>query len=561
MTIRGLLVSLVLVLVPCSAFASDALIREVRHEFSGMLPAPDRVIPGYERPPTRAPSLAVGDFVPADDAVRLWSLAIGRTLRRRINYVPTVKLRMPHPAFTGTDTGVELDPDATLLPSLAHFQGLRKTLGIEAILTGTLRQNGDEFVIDVELVDSHGGEALAARTWRATPETVPTTIIEMTTWTYDEIGVELSPPERAYIEDPMTLQPEALKAFVASIEDLSYSDIAVRQALSAELRITYPYFVPFVTYEMYARNWPSNLGEVREQLEGSKRARLDFPGHAGVAASTYAHTPFQSLDDDQRERHLDALRALAVENPQDPMMMIDLAVTYGKDGDYVAALAVILEAAERWPDYYRTWWVLGDLLNEHSWQVRGNSRWADVPVEAQERFKLLSFMADRVMDKAISMHGRNGMLWNSKIKGIGSREGFSDRLMATFEEGAAVAPGYEPLYANALNYAQNKWGGNAAARRRIITLAEENNPDADWPKFLRSYHDADFRGLKGITEALTDEMRTRRILENPLLWQALFGLIAGIIVLSVYISMRRGRGSRRELSPEEKLREVQRQRR
>lgn len=576
---RRLLAAVSILLAASHVTADEALIREVRHEFAGMLPAMDRVVPGYERPTTKAPSLAVGDFLPADRSVRSWSFAIGRTLRRRINYVPTVKLKMPHPTFTGIDTGVETDPEATLLPTLAHFRGLRDTLGIETVLTGELRQDGDYFVIDAALVDSGTGEARAEKTWRATPESVPAAIVGISIWTYDELGVALSPDERTYVEDPTTLRPEALIAFVENLDDLSYSDAAARQALAAELRTKHPHFVPFVTYEMYARNYPTNLAEVREQLEGAQQARRDFPGHAGVASSSYAHSPFRSLGAAQKRSHVEALRALVLENPQDPMMPVELAVTFGKDGDYLSALTVILEATERWPDYYRTWWVLGDLLNERSWQVRGNTRWAEVPREAQERFMLLSFVADRVMDKAIAMHGRNGMLWHSKVKGIGSREGFSERLMAAFEEGVQVAPTYEPLYASTLNYAQNKWGGNAAARRRIITLAEENNPDAAWPRFLRSYHEADFAGLEGIAEALTDEFKTRRILENPLFWQALFAVIAGIVALSVFVSMRRvrrssdgadndyrhrrggGRHAKRELTLEEKLREVQRQRR
>ncbi len=571
--------SLLLAVAP--VLADSALIREVRHEFSGRLPAIERAVPGYERPATRAPGLAVGDFLPADDSLQIWSRAIGSTLRRRIQYVPSIKLRMPHPPFTGIDTAVDSDPRAPLLATPAHFKGLHATLGIETVLTGTLGRDGDEFVIDAALVDSVSGEQRAGNSWRATSESLPAAIIAISSWVYDELGVDLAAAERAYLEDPATLRADALEAFVANYEDLSLADMVVRQELSAELREAYPHFAPFVTYEMYARAYPTNLSEVRAQLEGSKQARRDFPGNAGVVASSYAHVPFDVLEEHEKTRHLDALRVLVVENPDDPMTMIDLAATYGKNGDYFSALAVILEATERWPDYYRTWWVLGNLVNERAWQVRGTGLWREIPTVAQDRFRLLSFIADRITDKAISMHGKNGLLWQTKINGIGSREGYSARLMAAFEAGAKVAPHHEPIYSNALNFAQNKWGGNASARRRIITLAEENNPDASWPKFLRSNHEADFVGLEGLADALTDEFKRRRILENPVFWQILFGVIAGIMALSIWISMRRtrramaadtdgygyrryrdeGRPVSRELTPEEKLRQVRRQRR
>ena len=165
-----------------------------------------------------------------------------------------------------------------------------------------------------------------------------------------------------------------------------------------------------------------------------------------------------------------------------------------------------------------------------------------------------------------------------KLSGIGSNGGYSQELMAAYETAAAVAPTHEPLYATTLNFSQNKWGGNAAARRRVIERAETNNPDAAWPKFMRSVHSADFRGLDGITDALKDELVVRGILENPIFWKLLFGLVSAVIALSTYLSMRRakkalptdlddygdrrgwddGSGGRHELTPAEMLEQVRR---
>ena len=78
--------------------------------------------------------------------------------------------------------------------------------------------------------------------------------------------------------------------------------------------------------------------------------------------------------------------------------------------------------------------------------------------------------------------------------------------------------------------------------------------------------------------SVKDELEVRRILENPLFWKLLFGLVAAIVVLSIYVSMRRtnmampkdpddygyqrgwddSSGDHHELTPKEKLEQVRR---
>ena len=85
-------------------------------------------------------------------------------------------------------------------------------------------------------------------------------------------------------------------------------------------------------------------------------------------------------------------------------------------------------------------------------------------------------------------------------------------------------------------------------------------------------------GLEGLADAVKDEFEVRRILENPLFWKLLFGLVVAVIMLSVNISRRRAKRSlkmesddyvdrrsvdrgpvaRRELTPEEMLEQVRR---
>ena len=575
MHVCRLFVLLAVLMVTAQVFADDDLIRQVKHEFAGELYPLEKLAPGYERPSTRAPSIAVGDFLTDDDMLRDWSFAIGEILRWRIQYVPGVHLAMPSAYYTALDAGVDRDLYEPVLATPEHFEGLHAALGIDTVLTGTLSRTGEEFTIDAELVNGVSGEQRAVKRWRATPEQLPAALIEISGWVYDELGVELDAPARAYLEDRSTLTPEAIGAFIENYVDLNVSDLVVRQDLLSDLREAHPEFTLFMLYALHAKSYPTNLREARENLEMSYQAREDFPGHAGVALESYRSMDVTSQAEHEIERRRNGLRDLVVANPHDPMIMINYANAWGEQGDIHEGISTSLEIAERWPDNYRAWWTLGWLVSVHAWEVRGETMWSEVPKPARERFRLMSYLSDQIIDKALAMNDRNGALWVMKLSGIGSNGGYSPELMATFEAAAAVAPTHEPIYATTLNFSQNKWGGNAAARRRVIELAEMNNPDAAWPRFMRSAHEADFQGLEGFAEAVTDEIEIRRILEIPASWKLLFALIVATIAVLIFISMRRknkpmttgpddnsyNRAPSGNLTPDEMLEQVKRRNR
>jgi len=572
MPIRQLVALLALFVIAAPVAADDEFIRQVRHEFAGELYPLEKLAPGYERPATKAPSFAVGDFLTDDDALRDWSFAIGDILRWRIQYVPTVHLTMPSAYYTAMDAGVDRDQFDPVMATPEHFKGLHEAMGIETILTGTLARDGEKFTIDAALVTSESGEQRAAKSWRATPEQLPAALIEISGWVYDELGVELEPAERAYLEDRSTLTSAAIVAYVENYADLNLTDLVVRQDLLVTLREAHPKFTLFGLYALHAKSYPTNLREARANLEMSYQAREDFPGHAGIALESYRSMDLNSLEEHEIEKRRNGLRDLVVANPHDLMIMINFANAWGEQGDIHEGISLSLETAERWPDSYRAWWSLGWLVSKHAWQVRGETMWNEVPQDARETFKLMSFLSDQIIDKAIALNDKNGSLWVMKLSGIGSNGGYSSELMATFEAAAAVAPTHEPIYATTLNFSQNKWGGNAAARRRVIELAAMNNPDAAWPRFMHSAHEADFQGIEGIADAVKDELEIRKILENPIFWKLLVFVIGALIALSTYVSKRKrpvdeqqsGHGSRvrrRELTPDEMLEQVRRQNR
>jgi len=578
MRLTRLLSLLTLTLLAGPVSGEDELIAQVRHEFAGVLHPLQQLAPGYKRPSTPAPTFAVGEFQTDDDALRTWSFAIAEILRWRIQYVPTVRVTMPSAYYTALDAGVDNSLDGPLLTLPEHFQGLHDALGIKTVLTGVLDRNGDQFIIDAELVNSASGEQAASAIWRATAEQLPAALIELSSWVYDELGVQLGESERAYLKDAETIKPAAIAAFVENYEALNTLDLDVRQDLLEDLRKAHPKFALFMLYALHAKAYPTNLKEARENLLLSEQSRAQFPDHAGVNLESYRTTDLNSQPEEEAEKRLNGLRDLVVANPHDPMIMINFANAYGEQDDILEALSLAIEIAERWPDNYRSWWGLGWQVSRYAWQVRGVKMWSEVPRAARERFQLLSFLSDTLIDKALAMHDRNGALWVMKLSGIGSTGGYSPELMAAFEAAAVVAPTHEPVYATTLNFSQNKWGGNAAARRRVIELAEKNNPDADWPKFMRSMHQADFEGLKGFTDAVKDEIDIKGLPRNPAFWKLIFVLIFAALSAYLYASVRRakirvpgdpsddtnqpgwdnGAVRRRELSQEEMLEQVRR---
>ena len=130
MIVRKLIIVLALFAAATPAVADDALIREIRHEFADRLAPIDTLIPGYERPAAPIPSLAIGDFLPADESLWIESFVIGEVLRWRIQFVPTVKLAMPAAFSTAIDSGVKRERYDPVLATPAHFAGLRTSFGI-----------------------------------------------------------------------------------------------------------------------------------------------------------------------------------------------------------------------------------------------------------------------------------------------------------------------------------------------------------------------------------------------------------------------------------------------
>lgn len=526
--------ALTLVVFSGPVLADASLLEQIQYELQDELYPIEKIVIGYERPSVRVPKLAVGEFRINDDELREWSQAIAEILRWRIQYVPNTRLLMPSAYLTTSDAGADTGIGRPLLTSRENFQGLNQSLGIESVLTGRLLSEGADYVLDVELVDSVSGKKISEKSWNFSVSELPGVLIEISAWVYTELGMELSQTERAFLGDPGSLRSEAIVAFVDNYKDLQSEDRLQVQDLVADLRKQFPEFAVFALYALRSKSYAMNLDEVYKNLEFADQLRKEFPTHAGVTLEAYRTMDIGAMPKHEVASRLVGLRDLAAKNPNDPMIMINVAVALGDNGSSLEALTVLLEAASRWPDHYRVWWSLGWSLNAHAWQLRGDRMWREVPEQVKGRFKLLAYLSDQAVDKALSLHARNADLWIMKLSSLGSNGGYSEELMEVFDLAVDVAPSNETIYGNALNFAENKWGGNADARRKIIRLAEENNPQAAWPKIMRSQHAADFEDIAEIKDSLADEFSIERIMEHPDFWKYAFGILAAFFAYSYF---------------------------
>ncbi len=406
---RSIQYLIAIVLITCAklSWASEPLIDQVRGELKDSLYPIDSIIPGYKRPSHAAPRLAVAEFRISSSHLHDWSQAISEVLRFRIQYVPNVRLYMPAAQFITTDARVEDGPDRPLLTAQQHFRNLNQFLGIETVLTGSIVQNESVFTFETELVDAQSGEINSQKSWRFESHELAEVLIQVVDWVYQSLGVGLSEEERNYIADRNTLKNEAIEAFTQHYAQISSLGAPLKRDLLDRLQTQYPDFALLAPYVLRYRVYARNHEEAYKNIEMYDRLLTTHAGNAGVELGTYMALDISVMPKHEVAARLKKMNKLVRLNPHDPSMMIELASALLSNGISVDAIAILLEATERWPDNYRLWWTLGWAVNRHAWQVRGNSYWRDVPESAKGLFMSLTRIADSIIDRALELNQYN----------------------------------------------------------------------------------------------------------------------------------------------------------
>lgn len=529
--------SLLLMLFLGTTHAAVQFSEQIRQELKDDLYPLQNVLPGYQRPRVAAPKFVVAEFRVSSDDLRVWSQAVAELLTYRVQYVPGVRLYMPAPYYNHVDAGAEADEDRALLTDVEAFKNLHRSLGIETVLTGVVKSRGETFALLAELVDAASGKVSSKRVWGFSKADLPRVIIEITEWVYQSLNIELTEQELAHIRDSRTLDSDAIQAFIDNYTDLTELDRPLREEKIRQLREDHPDLTLLAIYGLQARHFARDLDEAYTNLDYYKGVRSRFEGNAGVELESYRVMEIESLPKHEVSRRLVNLQQLVIGNPQDPTMMIVYADALINNGETFEGVTVLLEAIDRWPEQYRVWWSLGWALNQHAWQVRGDSYWRDVPETAKQQFTMLSDFADRAIDTALSMNPYSAMLWNMKISSLGSKDGFTDEIIATFDKAVKLAPRDRRIYESALNFSTGKWGGNAMARKHIIEVAEKNNAGAFWVENMKKRHVVDLDNWEKRLGTSEIEIFIKEILDHP--YGKYIGAIVALMILSVVFYMGR----------------------
>lgn len=353
----------------------------------------------------------------------------------------------------------------------------------------------------------------------------------------------MTPAERAYIQDQNAYGYRAVEDFISLYSEYPELKGPVKRVRVNQLMAKYPRFPVLVIYALHNKVHATNLDEAYKNLERYKALQESHKAHVAVEFESYLAMDIEVLPKHIVADRLKGMKKLVKDNPHDPQIMITLADQLVTNGNTLEAVTVMLEAVERWPGYYRAWWSLGWALNQHAWQVRGNSMWREVPEAAKKRFKSLAHLSDRAIDEALALNPYNARLLNMKISSMGSISGYSEELMAAFNKSVKLAPNERSIYDSALNFSADRWGGNVGARKHIIETALENNPDSAWSSAMRSMHAADFEVAVGRQVKAGELHYVEALLKNPLVLMGLIFFIVVFIVLVLTVVYLLGRRS------------------
>ena len=522
-----------LLLISGASLASAPVQEQVRNALEDDLYPFTTIVPGYQRPTTNPAKIAVAEFRVSNDELVNWSQAISEIIRYRIQYIPDSRLYMPAPFQLYSDANIKTGPDQPLLTSQSAFQNLNISLGIETVLTGSVVLNGKQFTLTTELINLESDNITLQKEWTFTSQQLPDALIKISQWVYDTLGVELTKQQQAYLSNTNTLNVQAIQDFISLHAELKELKGPLRRDKINPLQQQHPDFLMFAIYALHNRVYARNLDDAYKNMAFYEELRSLFDDNAGLELESYRAMEIETLPKHKVTERLNGLKTLIKNNPHDPIFMVVYADGLINNGNSIEGLATLLEAIDRWPNHYRAWWSLGWGLNKHAWQIRGHSMWRDVPELAKKQFSALSLLANLAIDEALTLNPNSAKLWNLKITTIGATDGYSEELMQAFEKAAELTPGVKQIYSNALNFAADKWGGPAEARRHIIELAIQNNPDESWPQKFKQRHISDFELPELKPDATEIERLLVKLINHPDAWKLLL-IILGAFTWFVY---------------------------
>jgi hypothetical protein len=224
-------------------------------------------------------------------------------------------------------------------------------------LTGSLAIEGNGYTLTAEIVDLTNDDTITQRGWQFSSAELPAALIGISEWVYHSLGVELTPAERAYLEDKKSLRLQGIDDFILHYTELQEDNSPTKTDLINALQKQHPDFVLFGIYALHNRIYATSLDDAYKNLELYKTLRSQYPGNVGIELESYRAMEIESLPKHIVAARIKNLETLMNKNPQDPTIMINFADALVKNGISLDGIATMLEAVERWSGQFRAWWT------------------------------------------------------------------------------------------------------------------------------------------------------------------------------------------------------------
>lgn len=453
-------------------------IQEIRSVLEDPLPPLSEALPGYTRPSEQSPSLLVANLTSKSEDDMPWGRAIGNILRHKIMFSPGIALRMPNINVYLQDAWTPETAKKDVGRSMESVRIVGQRLGIKNALMGNIKIEGPHFELDLDLRELPSGKTHKTFHFSGNVAELPATLSVTVIQIYEFLGIKLSQESIKYasLKTPATF--DNLKDFTKLIADTA-NQSREEAFLPVKKQWDRGIFLPSLANAYFYYIDPGE--DLHSYLKLLDEVASAFPENVGIEFTVASYMGYKDAPD-LLDMKIKRLQKIIRENPQDPNAMIMLGDVLASSGYNLSALAVCIEALERWPDQYRAWWNISYALNQYAAQLRGRKFWADVPDKGKRMYPPLKDLAYKAVNKALNFNPDMADLWILKMRSVA---GFSPELMECFNNAIRLAPNNKYAYATALNFSLPQWGGSYEAQEVVWKLAVKNNPGQPWLQKIR----------------------------------------------------------------------------
>lgn len=487
-----------------SAHAQSETARDVRAAVEFPLPDSTEVL-GTTPPPRPRALVAIADANEGetDCAVKGLGFAIGTTLRVHAwGLSPAVGFTQP---LMYWEDSREREEVAGLNPA----QRVARRIGATHVLRSSAHEQADGMHLRLELVDVASGARLGSSE-RVAPRSIDAALADALSEVLAPLQFAIADSEgarasewRATPDAAFASLREALTTYCASGKDYAKQ---IERAWQAQRDS--PVLAALYADELLNLHTAADAVDVLNTFPGQVE---HHPVVSMVANLRRAAANPRQRDD----AVLATLKRLLATYPQEPAAWDTLSGALGSvpavdattptsctgcqpvpnHADYAQGIAIALEDIARWPHNYRAWWDLAYTVDRYADAVRGGEAWSAMSEQAARRYPKLVALAGDAARTALESHSGQANLYLIRMDAEAAQ---GNDWYGEFSAGIEAAPHAAGLYDDALNYASDKWGGDARERARIYRLARDNNPGASWPAAQYRYYAPGWESLSAI---------------------------------------------------------------